>query len=302
MSEQQRRFARFAWGVLAYTVLVIVWGGFVRASGSGAGCGAHWPLCNGEVVPVSPALNTVIELSHRVSSGILGFVALAMAVAAFLVFPRRSPVRGAAVWTAVLVGIEGLIGRGLVVLEYVAYDASTGRAYWMALHLANTFFLLAALTLTAWAADGGALPRWAGRRGLAVGAALAGTLVLGVSGAVTALGDTLAIHGGLDPAEEPLVAALVGLRLVHPLLACAVLALAGAAVWAARDDAKARRLGLGVLALFLVQMLIGLVNVRLMAPVPLQLVHLFVTDLIWVGLVLFAAQPLEERRPAFASG
>ena len=49
-----RSFARFAGAVLGYNLLVIVWGAYVRASGSGAGCGNHWPLCNGVVVPNAP--------------------------------------------------------------------------------------------------------------------------------------------------------------------------------------------------------------------------------------------------------
>jgi heme A synthase len=62
--------ARFAWGVLVYNLGVIVWGAYVRATRSGAGCGAHWPLCNGEVIPQSPDAAMLIEFSHRVTSGL----------------------------------------------------------------------------------------------------------------------------------------------------------------------------------------------------------------------------------------
>ena len=58
-------FGRLATANLFYCLFVILWGAFVRASGSGAGCGAHWPLCNGVLVPQSPALATIIELTHR---------------------------------------------------------------------------------------------------------------------------------------------------------------------------------------------------------------------------------------------
>src|SRR5665213_3823423 len=57
--------ARFAWFAVFYNVAVILWGALVRATGSGAGCGNHWPLCNGQVIPVSPGLHTVIEFTHR---------------------------------------------------------------------------------------------------------------------------------------------------------------------------------------------------------------------------------------------
>src|SRR6478672_13461763 len=92
-----RRFRRFAWAVLAYNVLVILWGALVRASGSGAGCGNHWPLCNGQVIPVSPSLHTVIEFTHRMMTGGSAFVVLAL-----LVWTFRGTVKGAAArWFAI---------------------------------------------------------------------------------------------------------------------------------------------------------------------------------------------------------
>src|SRR5580658_6230769 len=75
---------RFAWLAVFYNVLVILWGALVRATGSGAGCGNHWPLCNGQFIPVSPTFQTLIEFTHRQmtvgSSGII----LALLVWTFL--------------------------------------------------------------------------------------------------------------------------------------------------------------------------------------------------------------------------
>ena len=64
-SSGTRHFANFAWGVLAYNILVILWGALVRATGSGAGCGGHWPLCNGDVMPEVSQVATAIEFTHR---------------------------------------------------------------------------------------------------------------------------------------------------------------------------------------------------------------------------------------------
>jgi len=282
------RFTRYAWTFLAATVAVILWGGYVRATGSGAGCGAHWPLCNGEVVPRVPALATLIEFGHRVSSGVLGLMTIALVVGAFRTFPRGSGVRRAAVATGVLVIIEAAIGAGLVLFEYVAFDPRIARAYWMGAHLANTFLLLAAATLTAWRA--GRPEAGPFRPGPAAAVALVATLVLGVSGAITALGDTLTVHGGLDPAQNAVVGALVGLRLYHPILAGLVLlTVAWNADAARRAGAEARRFAVAALALFVLQMGVGFLNVALHAPVWLQIVHLFVNDLIWIALVLSAA-------------
>ena len=63
------RLARFAWIVVAYNLVVIAWGAYVRASDSGNGCGAHWPLCNGEVVPRAPELATLVEAVDRAATG-----------------------------------------------------------------------------------------------------------------------------------------------------------------------------------------------------------------------------------------
>lgn len=303
MDPRQRRFRLYAWGVLAYTVLVILWGGFVRATGSGAGCGSHWPLCNGDVVPRAAATATLIEFTHRITSGLALLAVVGLLVWAFRAWPKGSPVRTGAVWSMVFMVTEALVGAGLVLFEMVAYNVSVARGYWMAAHLVNTFFLLGALTLTAWWASGGGAVRLRGQGACAIaaGAAIVATLVLGASGAVTALGDTLAIGGGIDPAEEPIVAALVGMRVYHPLLAVVVFAVVAGCVAFVRArgaSPTAQALGLGVVGLFALQLGIGLVNVALMAPVWLQIVHLLVTDLIWMGLVLFAAAALEATVPA----
>ena len=292
MDRRRRLARRSAWGVLGYTVLVILWGGFVRASGAGAGCGDHWPLCNGEVVPTAPALNTMIEFGHRVTSGLALPAVAVLAWLVFRAFPRGSAVRKAAVASVFFMVLEGAIGAGLVLFEYVAYNPSIARAVWMAAHLTNTFLLLGALTLTAWWAEGGDVPRPAlTARAGRVAASLVAVLVLGAGGAVTALGDTLVLGGGLDPAENPVVATLVAARVFHPTMAFVVLAVLGVTVWLTRAP-HPRRIGLAVLALFVAQMGIGALNVWLLAPVWMQIVHLFVTDVIWVGLVVFASEAL----------
>src|SRR5215467_12703113 len=81
------RVSAFAWGVLAYNVAVIAWGAFVRASGSGAGCGRHWPLCNGEVVPRPTSVATVIEATHRATSGLALVGVVGLLVATIVVLP-----------------------------------------------------------------------------------------------------------------------------------------------------------------------------------------------------------------------
>src|SRR5579864_5069358 len=95
-------FTRYAWGVLGWNLLVILWGAYVRATGSGAGCGAHWPLCNGEVVPRSPPVEMLVELSHRVTSGLALVLSIGLFVWALRGYPRGHRVRRAAGATAAL--------------------------------------------------------------------------------------------------------------------------------------------------------------------------------------------------------
>jgi heme A synthase len=290
-------FARYAWGVLAYNLLVILWGAFVRATGSGAGCGNHWPLCNGELAPRAPALETLIEFSHRVSSGVALLLTAGLLVWALRRYHKGHVVRTGAALSMLFLLVEAFIGAGLVLFEYVAANASLARAYWMAGHLINTFFLLASLTLTAWWAMGGAPLRLRGQGpvALALGFACLGMLILGASGGITALGDTLVLTAGITPAESAVVALLVDLRIYHPLLALAVGALVGLAAWAAmtkRPGAATRRFGRWAVALFAVQLLLGALNVALKAPVWMQLSHLLVADLIWIALILLSAAAL----------
>src|ERR1039458_7066736 len=144
-----RNLARFAWFAVFYNVLVILWGALVRASGSGAGCGNHWPLCNGQVIPVSPGIHTIIEFTHRQMT-----VGSTLIVVALLVWTFRATVRGrAARWFAIastlLLANEAFLGMLLVKLGYVTANQSTGRMVLLSIHLSNTLLLVAALTLTA---------------------------------------------------------------------------------------------------------------------------------------------------------
>ena len=296
------RYAKLAWGTLVFNLLVILWGAFVRATGSGAGCGSHWPLCNGEVVPHSPAVATLIELGHRLTSGIALLLIAALVIGAWRGYPRGHRVRRAAAASGLLILSEALIGAGLVLLELVAHNASAARGFWVAGHLLNTFLLAAALALTAWWASGGAEVHLRRNGGLAavLGAGLAGLLLLGISGAVTALGDTLFPASSLAEAEAQTFSntahVFVRLRIWHPTLAILLAVYVMFAAWRAATDAAAtdttRRLALGLLGLYLLQLVVGSINVGLLAPVGLQLIHLLLADLVWITLVLLTASAL----------
>lgn len=300
---QSRAFSIYVWGVLAFNVLVIVWGAFVRATGSGAGCGSHWPLCNGEVILRAPEIETIIEFSHRTSSGIALLLVAALVPLAWRTFGRGHRVLKMALISLAFILFEALLGAGLVLLEYVAHNASVARAYWVAGHLINTFLLLAVLTLTAWWGGGAPAIRLRSQPGALVGtlgAALAGMLVLGASGGITALGDTLLLNAGITPEQSSLVATLVDLRIYHPLLAFVVGGLILAAVMTARSMRPSpiiNRLGWLLGSVFVLQLMVGAFNVVLKAPVAMQLIHLLISDTIWISLVLLAANALAVAAP-----
>ena len=300
------RLARFAWLVLAYNVAVIAWGAYVRATGSGAGCGSHWPLCNGEVVPRSPSLATLIEYSHRLTSGLAFLAVVALLVWTWGACRREHPARRGAVLSLVFMVTEAAVGAGLVLFQLVADNATMARAMFMAVHLLNTFMLLGCLTLTAWwLSDGPRLDFH--RRGSAVAGLAAGCMALllvSSSGAVAALGDTLFPSESLTQALEADVSAtshlLIRLRVLHPVLAAATaLGLMLGAPRLARNRggvaATSARIVVGLAGL---QVVLGFANVLLLAPVWLQLVHLLVADGIWIAFVLLGAAVLGQLHPA----
>jgi len=290
-------FTRYAWGVLWFNIFVILWGAFVRATGSGAGCGNHWPLCNGEVTPQSPTLHTIIEFTHRATSGVDVLLVAALLVWTFRLFPKGNPVRLGAVLSAVFLLSEALIGAGLVLLERVAKNAS---GYWSTMHLLNTLTLLACLTLTAWWSTGRSTLRVRGRAGWMAGVSLATVMLLGISGVIAALGDTLfparSLAEGFAQDLDPAASLFLRLRILHPAIALCT------AVWllyyvtssvAARPDITRRAWTVAVV--LGVQMVLGLANLLLLAPVWAQIAHLLLADLLWISLVLLCAEMLEKR-------
>lgn len=302
--------------VLGYNLAVIVWGAYVRASGSGAGCGSHWPSCNGEVVPLGRSAATWIEYSHRVSSGLV-LVATAVLVAwAFRAAPRGHALRRAAVLALVFTLSEAAVGAGLVLFKLVAHDESLARALAISAHLLNTLLLLGSLALAVRAAGGFAagtsgasrprppsLPTPSGflagfeRWRWAFAIALAGAMVLAASGAVAALGDTLfpaaSLRAGLAQDLSPTSHLLLRLRAIHPFLALALgVYLLYLCQQAAGMGATSRHWANRLRLLVLGQWAVGLLNLGLLAPTWLQLVHLLLADLVWIALVLLAVETL----------
>jgi len=288
-------FTLYAWGVLAWNLVVVLWGAYVRASGSGAGCGNHWPLCNGDVLPRAPRLETIIEFTHRMTSAVSLLATGWLAVWSVRRFPRDHPVRRYALLSIVFLFAEALLGAGLVLFEFVASNASAGRAFYLSLHLANTQFLLAALALTAWYSRE-ALPE-AIRRSPGVIAALPVAILVSVTGAIAALGDTLfpvkSLAEGMRQDISTASSFLLRLRVLHPvlaILAAGYFAYIAMSVLRSKPRPLASQIALAVIVLAGAQLGAGAINITLLAPVWMQLIHLLLADLLWLSLVLLAIE------------
>lgn len=283
------RLTTFAWGVLAYNILVVIWGALVRATGSGAGCGEHWPLCNGSVVPAFPQWKTAIEFSHRASSGLAFLAVIALYFLIRRAFPPTDNARRAAFYSIIFMINETLVGAALVLFGLVAGSRSPWRAVVLVFHLANTMMLLAAITLSAhWSAH--PAPRWQPSpraRKLFLTAIVLAIATAGAGG-IAALGDTLfpasSVAAGMQEEFARDAHWMVRLRVFHP-----VVAVAAGLYFLYLVMTVPGRHARTVTIITLAQFALGALNIFLLTPLWTQLTHLLLTDLLWVALILYGA-------------
>jgi cytochrome c oxidase assembly protein subunit 15 len=291
---------RFAWGVLVYFVAVILWGTLVRATGSGAGCGNHWPLCNGTVMQHSASVNTMIEFTHRITSGLSFFSVVGLLWWTFAGTVRGHLARAAAVASVAFTLIEAMLGAFLVKLGLTAQSQSPLRPAYLALHLTNTLLLLAALTLTAHLLSRNKAFLRSNTRLHAPFGAIATVLVVmivGVTGSLAALGDTLFPATSLGSALAQDFSAssgwLVRWRWTHPTVAfVASIFLIWILMRAAQRSTAwdNRRLSALVLLLLATVYTLGVLDVMLLAPLWVQVAHLLAADSLWAALVVLTAR------------
>lgn len=289
-----QRFARLAWLVLGYAIVVMVWGAVVRATSSGAGCGAHWPLCNGEVIPLAPTLKTIVEFAHRMTSGLILLMTVMLLWMAAKTFPAGHTARKAAKWSLIFVLIEALIGAGIVLLRLVENNASALRAIYIAGHLTNTLILIGCYTWTIVAATPTAVswtPDKAAKVGRWLKVSMIGLMAVGAAGAIVALGDTLfpakSLAEGFASDLDPAAHFLIRLRVWHPAIAAVVSTLLMTTIVRsdAMDEPALKTPARAVVWLVIVQVALGAANILTLAPLPLQLAHLLVAYLLWMAVV-----------------
>ncbi len=299
----RQRFSRYVWGVLAYNLVIILWGAFVRASFSGDGCGAHWPTCGGQLIPTSPSVAKMIEYTHRLSTVVVVPLIIAQVIMAFLLFPKGHKVRVGSIACFLFTFSEALIGAVLVKYKLVAHNPSVYRAVADSTHLINTFLLVACLTLTVWWCENNPPIRLRNQGAIvpALAAVLAGALLVGISGHIAALGDMLfpsaTLMQGLRDDFASTGSFLVHLRPMHPFLSVGLglyAILLSRAISRQRPELQTPRFARYCVWLFGTQIAAGFLNLFLSAPIWMQIIHLFLADLLWINLILLAASALGQ--------
>src|SRR5882672_3357184 len=290
----------FAWFTLAYNIAVVLWGAYVRATGSGAGCGSHWPLCNGEFLPATPQTQTVIEFTHRATSGLSLVLVAILLIWCWRRTAKTDWPRYSAAVAAVLLISEALLGALLVLLDHVGgLDRSATHGLFLCLHFGNTLLLLAALTLTAsWLSNRdrrlGVVPR--PFQMIAMGLGLVSVMVIGMTGSLASLGDTMFPADSLRHAVMQDFSSsshiLLRLRVLHPIAA-----VIGSiyVLWLLQTfwRKQERSAWVSLLTITLTgQLALGAMNVILLAPVWLQMTHLLAAEIFWILLVLASADQL----------
>lgn len=295
----RRKYAIFAWVTVAYTLAVILWGAYVRMAGAGNGCGAQWPLCDGQFLPSHPQLKMLIEFLHRVSSGVDAVLVVGLMAGGYWLYPRRDRVRVAATAAVVFMGMEAMLGAALVLFGWVGTNLSAARVGVDALHLCNTLLLLGSVGLTAGFASGLPAAQTGGcdvRERRLLGAALGAVMVTAALGAMAALADTVlpsaTLVAGLRQDFSTSSFWLERVRVLHP---AAALATGAFVLWLLLDGLApsssegSRRLGWALGLVVLLQWGVGGLDVILLAPVGLQVLHLLIADLLWLLLVVWTA-------------
>ena len=306
------KFAKYAWFVLGYNLLVIIWGVFLRASLSGDGCGEHWLTCGGEVIPSAPQLKTQIEFFPRITSSLAGIFVIGLLGPSIVKrVKEKSPESRLLVKMSILslifIIIEGIVGGLLVLTGNTAANWTPTRPFWMAAHLINTFTLIAVLSLTAWFAGGGkSFSFFKAERKvlLLLIIAILGIFIVGMSGSIAALSSMLypssTLAEGIAKDFSASSHYILRLRVFHPLLSVLLgLFLIGLAAWLkkkANNDSSTVRWANILSGLVLLQFISGIVTLLTLSPIIMSLIHLFLADAVWIAFVLMTASLLSNQQ------
>ena len=282
------KLRKFTGALVGYCIIIILWGAWVRISGSGDGCGKHWPLCNGTLYPSTSwyvTVQTWIEYAHRIKSGL--FLVLILFLF-FAVWKKTPLLRWHAAACLFFTITEALLGALLVLGGYVDQDQSVGRAVVIAFHLGNTLLLLGSLTLL-WSALTDSHSVMIHKVPPKIIKAFFLIFIIAVTGAWAALSTTLFptsdLLEGLQADFSSTSHFLIRIRVIHPLIAI----LSGYCLWSVLNFRSNF-----VSALLLVQILFGTTTLLFHSPTWMKIMHLAIAQILWVCIVKTLAN---ERTP-----
>ena len=270
---------------IVLSILSILAGAFVRATGSGDGCGSTWPTCKGKIIPQLSDTSEVIEFSHRSISGILLIVTL------IIFIKSRNMSKGTIVRTTVnfltfFVVFEAAIGAVIVLYEWVGLNSSLPRIIAVPIHLVNTFGLLAcyAALYKVLLNNFKNIKQLWDRRFVFVAFLF---LLSGATGSITALADVLfpsaSFYEGLMEDFDRTSELLTRLRILHPLVATG---LSVALIIESRKIQKDYKIDVQCLQLLvIVAVTLGVLNVLSNIVLLLSILHLAIADLLWISYI-----------------
>ncbi len=287
-------FHKLCWFLVVYTVLVIIWGAWVRISHSGDGCGNHWPLCEGAYIPDATDKKTWIEYFHRLSSGLYGLLVIAMTMISFRIFPRSSAARQVAVVTFFLMIIEALLGAALVLKGLVGENATFFRLSVMTLHQMNSLLLTGStviLSLVTAPVNNPTHLQISWNQIFKSGWNWIVFMIIPATGAWAALANTLfpsaSLQEGFEKDFSPETPWILRLRVVHPFIAVALSSYLIIKFYKKSEFTKGElsKASFFVVLTLSVALIFGILTLLFLSPVWMKLVHLTIAQLVWISLV-----------------
>ena len=270
---------------LVTSILSILAGAIVRATGSGDGCGASWPTCNGKVLPSLNTTSEIIEFSHRSISGILLIITLLLFIKSK---DHGTPSLHKKIinYLTFFVLLEALIGAVIVIYEWVGLNSSLPRIIAVPLHLVNTFALLAFYTLIFFLLreSENDLENFFDHR-LKIAFIL--FFLTGATGSITALADVLfpsaSFIEGLADDFDSTSEILTRLRIVHPIVSTVL------SIFLFSESNRFKNIfGINASAikiLVITGVVLGTLNVVSNIILPLSILHLLLADLLWITYI-----------------
>ena len=268
-----------------YSILIIIWGAWVRISKSGDGCGTSWPLCNDTIIPDTGNIHTLIELTHRLSTGVYGVLVILLVIWTFKLFPITHAVRKIALFVLSLTILEALIGAKLVLFGLVGENTGIYRIIVMSLHQVTSVLLTGSIAKAYYVTT--LAPENKINSPYLISILKIMFLLIIATGGVAALSNTVfpssSILEGLMTDLNPTSHILLKLRIIHPVLALLLtFTMIFILLRLYKDDPKyVVRLSTCII----VGVTIGIITLVTLSPVYMKLIHLTVAHIIWSVMV-----------------